>query len=178
MSQSDYILLGEISGASGLKGWLKVFSHTAPRVQIIQYSQWFLLKGKESKDNTESDWTAVKVVNGRAQGKNIIAQIEGVNDRNQAELMKGTTIAIHRDQLQKLPKNEYYWKDLIGLAVETTENVQLGKLDWIFNTGSNDVLIIKDEDGLERMLPFLLDDVVVSIELDKSLMVVDWDPEF
>ncbi len=175
MSQSDYILLGEITGVSGLKGWVKVFSHTDPRVQITEYDQWFL-QGKE--ENKENDWTAVKILNGRVQGKNIIAQLEGVNDRNQAESMKGITIAIRSDQLQKLPKNEYYWKDLIGLEVKTTESVQLGKLDWIFNSGSNDVLVIKDEEGTERMLPFLLDDVVISIDMDKSLIIVDWDPEF
>jgi 16S rRNA processing protein RimM len=175
MSQSDYILLGEISGVSGVKGWVKVFSHTDPRVKITEYKQWFL-------QNKNEDWRSVKILNGRAQGKNIVVQLDGVNTREQAETLKGTQIAIHQDQLETLPKNEYYWKDLIGHKVETTENVQLGTREWIFNTASNDVLIIKSDDtsveSRERMIPFLLDDVVVSIDMDKSLIIVDWDPEF
>ena len=174
MSQPDYILLGEISGVSGLKGWVKVFSHTNPRIQITEYSQWYLKRKSE-------DWSPVKLLDGRAQGKNIVVLLDGVSSRNQAEAMIGTKIAIRSDQLQKLEKDEFCWKDLIGISVETTKGFQLGKLDWIFNSGSNDVLIVKDKDAgeiQERMIPFLLDDVVISIDLDKALMVVDWDPEF
>ena len=177
MSQSDYILLGEISGVSGLKGWVKVFSHTDPRLKITEYNQWFLRKEKNGEGE---NWTPVKLLNGRAQGKNIVAQLDGITDRNQAEAMIGTKIAIHSDQLKSLSENEYYWKDLIGLSVETIEGVSLGKLDWIFNSGSNDVLVIKDNDEkkTERMVPFLFDEFVISIDMDKLLMVVDWDPEF
>ncbi len=173
MSQSDYILLGEISGVSGVKGWVKVFSHTEPREKIIAYKQWFLQSKGEA-------WRATKVTNGRKQGKNIVAQLDGINTREQAEALKGTQIAIHIDQLAPLSEGKYYWKDLIGLKVETTDGVSLGKIDWIFNTGSNNVLTIKEEtkEKKERMVPYLMGDVVISIDLDADLMIVDWDPEF
>ncbi len=178
MSQliDDYILLGNVSGVHGLKGWLKVFSHTSPRLKITEYSNWFLKK-------ESGNWEAYRVLNGKQQGKNIIAQLEGVNDRNQVEALVGSQIAVQNDQLDVLPKGEYYWKDLLGITVETETGVNLGKLDWIFNSGSNDVLVVKEaksEKGKkkERMLPFLFEDVVKSIDLDKSLMIVDWDPEF
>jgi len=177
MSQPiDYITLGSISGVHGLKGWLKVFSHTDPRVKITEYSQWFLKKKGE-------DWVSYKVLSGKQQGKNIIVQLEGVFDRNQVEALIGADIAIRKEQLEVLSNGEYYWKDLIGISVETKDGVVLGRLDWIFNSGSNDILIVKEVNegkgkGIERMLPFLMDDVVLSINLDKSLMVVDWDPEF
>jgi len=177
MSQpTDYITLGSISGVHGLKGWLKVFSHTDPRVKITEYSQWFLRKKGEN-------WQSYKVLNGKQQGKNIIARLEGVTDRNQVEALIGAEIAIQNEQLEALSSDEYYWKDLIGISVETKEGVVLGRLDWIFNSGSNDVLVVKElNEGkgkkIERMLPFLMNDVILSIDLDKSLMVVDWDPEF
>ena len=177
MSQSSYIALGEISGVLGVKGWVKVFSHTDPRVKITEYDQWFLRK-------KDQDWYSVKVLNGRKQGKNIVAQLEGINSREQAEALKGVQIAIQEGQLEVLPENEYYWKDLIGLNVETTQGIDLGKIDWIFNTGSNDVLTIKEvsskdnKERVERLLPFLMDDVVISINIKDNLMVVDWDPEF
>ena len=174
MSQSnDYILLGSISGVHGLKGWLKVFSHTSPRLKITEYSQWFLSKDSEN-------WKACKVVAGRVQGKNIIVQLEGVNDCSQVDALIGSKIAVKNEQLESLSNGEYYWRDLLGLSVETINGVSLGKLDWIFNSGSNDVLVVKETGAKkkERMLPFLFDKVVVSIDLEASLMIVDWDPEF
>ena len=175
MSQSsDYIILGKISGVHGIKGWVKVFSHTSPREQIAEYKEWFL----KSRGN---DWKPIKVVDGKKQGKSIIALLEDTHYRDQAEALVGSEIAIHKDQLKKLSKDEYYWRDLIGLSVETTEGEKLGEIDWLFDTGSNDVFVVKGTDGTEvkeRMLPYVMGDVIQSIDLDKSLMVVDWDPEF
>ena len=172
----DYILLGEISGVSGLKGWVKVFSHTAPRLKITEYKKWFLQK------KGSDQWQAVKLKDGKAQGKNIIASIEGVQYRDQAEALIGSTIAVSSDQLEKLAKGEYYWKDLIGLNVETIEGVKLGNIDWLFNTGSNDVITIKGKnaegENIEHLVPYIMDDYVISVSLDDSLMVVNWDPDF
>ena len=175
MSQpSDYILLGSISGIHGVKGWLKIFSHTSPRIKITEYNQWFLRKRNE-------DWKPIKVLGGKVQGKNIIALLDGVTDRNQVESLIGSEIAIESNQLEKLLDGEYYWKDLIGLSVLTEEGDELGKIDWLFNSGSNDVIVVKDKrsgEVKERMLPFLRDDVVLSIDMDKSEMIVNWDPDF
>jgi len=172
----DYILLGEISGVSGLKGWVKVFSHTSPRLQITEYKQWFLQK------KGSDQWQSVKLKGGKAQGKNIIASIEGVQYRDQAEALIGSKIAVSSDQLEKLSEGEYYWKDLIGLDVENTEGDKLGKIDWLFNTGSNDVITVKgkDADGekKEHLIPYIMDDYVISVSLSDSLMVVNWDPDF
>jgi len=175
----DYILLGEISGVSGLKGWVKVFSHTSPRLQITEYKQWFLqAKGKDKSDS----WQSINVKDGKAQGKNIIVLLEGVQYRDQAEALIGSKIAVNSNQLEKLSKGEYYWKDLIGLNVENTEGIKLGKIDWLFNTGSNDVITVKGRDANgereEHLIPYIMDDYVISISLGDSLMVVNWDPDF
>ena len=175
MSQSnDYITLGKISGVHGIKGWVKVFSHTSPREQITEYKEWFIKSSRE-------DWKPIKVIDGKKQGKNIIALFEDTHYRDQAEALVGFEIAIRKDQLKKLAKDEYYWKDLIGLSVETIKGEKLGEIDWLFDTGSNDVFIVKESDGgeiKERMLPYIMGDVIQSIDLEKSLMIVDWDPEF
>jgi len=175
MSQSsDYILLGKISGVHGVKGWVKVFSHTSPRLKITEYTQWFL----KNKDQT---WKSIQLIDGKQQGKSIIASLEGVKYRDQAEALVGTEIAIHSDQLNALPENEYFWRDLIGLSVETIDGERLGKIDWLFHTGSNDVVIVKDDTeskNKEHMVPFLIGDVIKSVDLKKSLMIVDWDSDF
>lgn len=175
MSQSsDYIILGKISGVHGIKGWVKVFSYTSPRLKITEYSDWYI------QDDSKS-WKAKRVIDGKKQGKNIIAQLDHVKNRDHAEALIGKEIAIRNEQLKALSENEYYWRDLIGLSVETTEGESLGKIDWLFDTGSNDVIVVKDDTGnknKERMLPFLIGDVIKSVDLNESLMIVDWDPEF
>ena len=176
MSQTDeYILLGKISGVHGIKGWVKVFSYTSPRVKITEYSQWYV-KGKK-----DQSWKTQKLIEGKEQGKNIIAKLDNINYRDEAEALVGTEIAIHKDQLEVLAENEYFWRDLIGLSVVTVEGEKLGNIDWLFDTGSNDVIIIKDTEGVEvkeHLLPFVFGDVIKSVDLETSVMVVDWDAEF
>ena len=88
----------------------------------------------------------------------------------------GWDVFITPDQLPKAAKDEYYWSDLIGLAVETNQGVQLGIVDSLLETGANDVVIVKGE--RERAIPFLQGKTIINIDLDAGRMVVDWDPGF
>lgn len=168
MPQPDTLTLGKIVGVFGVKGWVKVFSHTEQRDTILDYSPWLLKVGTE--------WKAYKLKNGQAQGKSLIAQLEGVDSREQAELLVGCTIAIWRDQLKPLKQNEYYWADLIGLEVSTTTGLHLGKVSDLFETGSNDVLVVEGE--RERLVPWILGDVVREVDITTKQIIVDWDPDF
>ena len=166
---SDYIHLGEISGVFGVKGWVKVFSHTAPRENIVQYAIWQLAMGSDG-------YRSVKVLNGRRQGKGIVARLENVIYPDQAHQLIGTGIFIAREQLAVLNKGEYYWSDLEGLSVTTVTGVDLGRVAWLFETGNNDVLVVNGDK--ERYIPYIVNEVVMSIDLQAATMVVDWDPEF
>jgi len=90
----ERISLGHINGVFGVKGWVKVFSETRPREKIVKYSPWWIKQGNE--------WRRIKVLAGKAQGKGVIARLEGIDDRNQAELLKGVEIAIDRDQMASI----------------------------------------------------------------------------
>lgn len=169
MSEEELINVGEISGVFGVKGWVKVFSLTDPRENIVSYSPWLLRKGGEVKE--------VKLVNGKRQGKSVVAQIEGISDRNDAELLCGWEILINRSQLPETEEGVYYWADLVGLFVETDQGVSLGKVDYLLETGANDVLVVKDGDQ-ERLIPFINEQVIKKIDLKDKKMIVDWDPEF
>ncbi|MGJ0515884.1 MAG: ribosome maturation factor RimM [Methylomicrobium sp.] len=160
--------VGKISGVFGVKGWLKIFSYTSPKENILNYSPWLLEKAGEVK--------TVEVVDGNLQGGGVIAQIKGVNDRNQAETLLGYEIFIRREQLPETSEGEYYWSDLIGLEVETTDGVALGVVDSLLETGANDVLIVKGE--RERAVPFIKGQVIVEIDREAGRIVVDWDPDF
>lgn len=168
MSKQQHISVGKISGVFGIKGWVKVFSFTDPRENILTYSPWLLKKDDETK--------TVSIVDGQLQGKTIVAQLTGVNDRNQAESLMGWDIFITQDQLPKAAKDEYYWSDLIGLQVETVDGVQLGRVDSLLETGANDVIIVQGE--RERVIPFLQGQTIINVDLVAGRIIVDWDPEF
>lgn len=164
----QHVSVGKISGVFGIKGWVKVFSFTDPRENILTYSPWLLKKGDEKK--------TVNVVDGQLQGKTIVAQLAGIDDRDQAASLMGWDIFITPGQLPKAAKGEYYWSELIGLQVETIDGIQLGVVDSLLETGANDVIIVQGE--RERVIPFLQGRTIIKIELDAGKIIVDWDPEF
>ena len=166
---TELINIGEISGVFGIKGWVKVFSLTEPRENILKYSPWIIKKGDETKE--------VKLVDGRRQGKVIVASIDGVTDRDVAAGYSGWQILINKNQLPETAEGEYYWADLVGLNVETDLGVSLGVVDHLIETGANDVLVVKDAEQ-ERLIPFLQGSTIKKIDLDENKMIVDWDPEF
>jgi 16S rRNA processing protein RimM len=168
LSNQQQINVGKISGVFGVKGWVKVFSFTDNKENILKYSPWLLKKDSETK--------FIKVIDGKLQGKAVVAQLEAVNDRDQAASLMGWDIFITPDQLPKVAKDEYYWSDLIGLSVETSLGVQLGVIESLMETGANDVVIIKGD--RERVIPFLQGQTIISINLDDAKMIVDWDPDF
>jgi 16S rRNA processing protein RimM len=168
LSARKDINVGRISGVFGVKGWLKVFSFTDPRENILSYSPWLLKKGGEIKQ--------LDVIDGALHGKAVIAQLDDIIDRDQAAGFVGWDIFITHNQLPETTEGEYYWSDLVGLKVETVEGVQLGVVDSLLETGANDVLVVQGE--RERAIPFLQGETIINIDLDAGTMIVDWDPEF
>lgn len=169
MPNSDYLNAGEISGVFGVKGLVKVFSFTEPRENIVRYSPWLLQKNDQS-------WE-VKVLSGQRHGNVVVAELENIGDRDAALALMGAKILIRKQQLPKPKPGEYYWADLIGLAVKTESGVMLGRVDHLLETGANDVLVVSDGEH-ERLIPFLQQQTVLQIDLDAGLMIVDWDPDF
>lgn len=145
-----------------------MFAYTDDRMSVLDYQPWYIEKDKKLQ--------AVKICSGRKQGKSIVAQLEGLDDRNEAETWVGLDIYIPRNQLKKLGKDEFYWSDLIGLNVETKAGEALGRIDHMLETGANDVLVVKGD--RERLIPFVMHQVVTTVDIDGQRMVVDWDPDF
>jgi 16S rRNA processing protein RimM len=168
LSAPGLINVGEISGVFGVKGWVKIFSFTERRENVLRYSPWLLLKNGETKP--------IKVLDGALQGRSVVAKLEGIEDRDQAAALMGWQIFISQEQLPKAAADEYYWSDLIGLEVENLEGVRLGQVESLMETGANDVVIVKGE--RERAIPFLQGQSIIRIDLDARQMVVDWDPDF
>lgn len=168
MSTDRRILLGRVAGDFGVRGELKLLSWTEPRGAIFKYQPWILRTGDAERE--------VAGVRGRDTGKLVVAQFPGVESREQAEALKGADIWVLRSQLPAPAPGEYYWVDLEGLAVQTVEGVALGTVSHLFDTGANPVLVVSGE--RERLIPFVSEQYVRSVDFDAGLVVVDWDPDF
>ena len=161
----DYIVVGKIGSTYGIKGWLKVTAFTEVAASILDYSPWYL--------NENHSWKQIKIEDGRQHGKGIIAKLEGYDTPETARLLTGHEIAIKREQLAVLKQHEFYWSDLIGLTVINQDGKDLGKVIYILETGSHDVLVVKGEK--EHGIPYLTDTVVQRIDLDAKVIHVNWE---
>lgn len=175
------IVLGSISGVFGVKGWVKVFSHTEPREAIVDYADYWL--GYDGQGDKPEQWQSIEIVTGQRQGKTVVLQIAGVNDRDAAAKLIGQHIAIERSGLAELSGDEYYWHDLVGCTVqhvdqEVSGQQVLGSVKELFATGANDVLVVQQPDGKELLIPWVLDQVVKTVDLEQRLISVDWDGEY
>ncbi|MGM0535370.1 MAG: ribosome maturation factor RimM [Pseudomonadota bacterium] len=172
----DHVVLGKLTSPYGVKGWLKVYSHTSPMEGILDYASWVLRRG--------ATLTRVEVAQGRRHGKGLVARLEGIDSREAAEALAGAEILLPKAELPELSGDDFYWHELEGLRVVTRDGSVLGRIDYLFETGANDVLVVKGGlaadaiDDRERLLPFLPEEVIVEVDLEGGVMTVDWDPDF
>jgi 16S rRNA processing protein RimM len=155
-----------VSGLFGVRGWVKVFSDTRPRENILNYNPWLV--------KTREGWREMALAEGRVHGPGVIARLEGYTDRDQAQALVGAEIAVYRQQLPPAKKGEHYWVDLEGLRVVNLEGVELGTVSHLFETGANDVLVVVGD--RERLLPYTRQ-VIRDVDLEARVLRVDWDPE-
>ena len=174
MSDGDnnLLILGRISSVFGIKGWVKLISHSRPRENIFSYPQW-LVKQKKGQ------WQTLKVEAGKPQGKTLVAKLAGIDNRDDAEQWIGADIAISKEMLPSTDQDDFYWVDLIGLNVSTVDGEQIGTVISLMETGSNDVLVVKnDSTNAEHLIPWVMDQVIIKVDLTDNQILVDWDTDF
>jgi 16S rRNA processing protein RimM len=170
MASEEFIPVGKISGAFGVRGWVKVYSFTEPRGNILEYSPLFLSR--------QGEWIEVEVSGGHLQGKGVVMGLANVTDRDQVQPLIGAELAIRKTQLEPAEEDEFYWADLIGLSVENLDGEVLGTVDHLLETGANDVLVVKADKQDERLIPFVMEDIVKLVDLDNKLIRVDWAKDY
>lgn len=157
--------MGRISGLFGVQGWVKVYSYTEPREAVLDYDRWLL--------GRKDGWQEATVAEGQRHGKTIIVRIDGYVDRDQAAKLVGLDIGVPREAMPETDNGRFYWSDLEGLRVLHRDGTELGKVAYLLETGANDVMVVKG-DG-ERLIPFVMDKVVLGVDLDKGEIEVDWE---
>jgi 16S rRNA processing protein RimM len=167
-AHDEVLVMGRIASPFGVRGWLRVNAFTALADNLLDYSPWYLrLKGQ---------WQAVEPLAGRHHGKGLVVQLKECHDRDAAAALTGTDIGIYRSQLPPVGTDEYYWRDLMGMQVITKDGQVLGVVDHLFETGANDVIVVKGEH--EHLVPYIKEQVVKSVDLETRIIRVDWDPDF
>ena len=178
---ADAIELGRIQDAWGIKGWVRILPHSADTEALTAASRWFL-QPPEARFARGFDAFAgcvqVTLAEARHHSDGIVARIEGINDRNQAEALKGARICLPRSDFPPTPEGEYYWVDLIGLAVVNRQGEHLGVVRDLLSTGPTSVLVLEHStDGVdpraERMIPFV-STYVDRVERSERRILVDW----
>ena len=172
-ANDSMLVVAKITGCYGLKGWVKMHSYTQPVENVLGFSGWQVTR----QDGPES----IVFDAGKAQGKGLVAHIAGVDDRTLAEAYKGLEVLVPRSALPVLADGDYYWRDLQGLQVwchERGQRVLLGTVDYLIETGANDVLVVAgcagSIDKRERLIPYLPGDSVTAVDLDAGVIEVDW----
>lgn len=165
------VLLGRIVGVYGLRGEVKIESFTEPRLRIFDYLPWLLERAPGEAEEIHN-------VQGRAQGKGLIASLTGVDNRDKAAALIGAQILIPRAALPAADEGEFYRTDLEGLDVVNMQGMSLGRVSHLFDTGVHPVLVAREENGREHLIPFVPDVYVQAVDLDARRITVDWDADF
>ena len=176
---ADAIEVGRIADAWGVKGWFKVLSHSADPQALFSSKRWFILPSEKGA-KTFSGVLKLAIREAKTHSDTVVATAQDIDDRTAAEALKGARIFVSRASFPTAEKDEYYWVDLIGLAVVNREGVALGEVKELLSTGAQTVLVmdyLQDGKLLERLIPFVaahVDDV----DLTKRVITVDWQPDY
>lgn len=182
-AEEHWLTVGKIATVFGVKGWLKIHSYTEPAENILNYRDWQLLgrvAGVEQRKRVVVDQI-------RRHGNGVVAHIEGVDERELAKQYSGWRIQVARDSLPALAEDDYYWHQLQGLSVYQVDvdgapQTFLGRVDYLLETGANDVLVVVPDDAAPRvggvrreiLIPYLPQQVVLVVDLSAATIWVDW----
>lgn len=167
------IVLGRVSAPFGVRGWLRIqpFGDESGWGGMPQW--WFCADAAGAPEA----WQARRRTDWRRHGKGLVASFEGVTDRSAAEALAGFYVGAPRAALPEPQEDEYYWADLIGLAVVNLAGEPLGNVASLIATGAHDVLRVIDDQGRERLLPCVAA-VVREVDTVGGLIRVAWERDW
>ena len=159
----EYFEIGQIVNTSGLKGIVKVKPFTDDIKKFSNFKTIYISIKKELKE--------FKIENVRFSKNMVFLKLKGIDTIEDAENYRNLYLKIKRDKDEILEKGSYYIVDLIGCMVFSDEEVVLGKIDDVFSTGSNDVYVVKSDDGKQILIP-AIKDVVKKVDIQNKKITV------
>jgi 16S rRNA processing protein RimM len=179
----DAVEVGRVLGAWGVKGGLKVKAFAADPQALFSTKRWFLAAPETAgprPEGTAFKWPLLlRVEQSREQADAVVATVEDLVDRDVAEALKGARLFVSRQAFPTPDDGEYYWVDLIGLAVANREGVALGSVVGLIETGPHCVLRVQGADAAEPevLIPFV-DAYVDAVDMPGRRITVDWQPNY
>ena len=174
---ADLVTVGYITGAYGIQGWVRVKPYSADADALLGAKTWWLDK-PELRD--------VEMMQAKYHSGDVVARLMGVAGRDAAEALKGTVVQIARSHFPALSDDEFYWVDLIGLAVENLQGQSLGVVGDLMDNGAHPILRIvptvpvqtaeadvESKAAAEILIPYV-DQFVKSVVLAEKKITVDW----
>ncbi len=159
----EYFEIGQIVNTSGLKGVLKIKPFTD---DIKKFSNLKTIYIK-----TKNGLTEFKIEQVRYVKNMVMLKLAGIDTVEEAEKYRNLYIKILRDQEEELEEGSYYVVDILGCKVNTDANQELGKIVDVFQTGSNDVYVVKDEQGKQILLP-AIKQVIKNVDIKNKIITV------
>ena len=166
------VLIGAVAGAHGVRGEVKIKSFTGDPAKIAAYGP--------VEDESGTRQFKVKI-RGQVRGM-VIARLDGVEDRNAAEALRGLRLYVGRDRLPRPKRDEWYLVDLVGLKAERRDGTPVGTVKSVRNHGAGDIVEVETADGQTLFLPFTKR-AVPEVDVDGGRLVVEppeeveWKPE-
>lgn len=165
----DLVLVGHITGAYGLQGWVRIRPYSEDADALLHARTWWLDK-PALRD--------VEVMQSRVHTDDVVAKLMGVADRDAAEALKGATVQIARSHFPALSDDEFYWVDLIGLEVENLQGQRLGSVHDLMDNGAHPILRVMpaaatEDKPQEILIPFV-DQFVITVDRTARKITVDW----
>lgn len=164
-----WIELGRLGAPFGIKGWIHVESHTDPPQRLLEYRDWVLRL-------VNGERTTRRVSAGRVHGEGLVAQLEGIGDRDEAAALTGASIEIERAALPEAAERQYYRADLIGLGVRNLEGADLGRVSHFIDAPAGAVMVAREAGGREHWV-LAVPRHLHKVDLAAGLIVVDWPAE-
>jgi len=195
---ADAVEVARVLGAWGVKGGIRLHPYSSDPQALFSSRRWFVLgpadpapsgvdvpTGRRPASAALPVYpTVLRVSDARAQGGDVVATVREIQDRDAAQALKGARVFVSRASFPTPQNDEFYWVDLIGLAVVNREGVTLGVVDSLFETGANAVMRVRSQapesaspGGRERLVPFVAAHVD-RVDLAARLILVDWDADF
>ena len=183
----DAVELGRLGDAWGIKGWIKVHPHNADPEALLSATTWWLEPPVAPYDRGFKAFVgavSVDVAEIKPHADTLVVRLNGVADRTQAELLRGVRISVSRSAFPApIDPDEFYWVDLVGLAVVNREGLDLGTVTHLLATGPTSVLVVEYplDDGsgktAERLIPFV-SAYVDEVDRAAKRITVDWQPDY
>ena len=161
--KQEYFEIGQIVNHFGIKGMVKVNPFTNDISQFEELKSVLVEKNGKLLD--------IQIEEVKYSKNQILLKLKGIDTVEEAEKYRNCYIKIARENAKKLPKNTYFIADLLGLTVYTDENILLGKVEDIYNSGANDIYVIKSDDGKQILLP-AIKEVIKQIDLEQEKIMV------